>query len=344
MIALKNKKAFILIEITIVICNMAIMVGLSWMTLSRQKNVTQVEDAANIIAAAINKTHTYALTGKTLSNNEVPEHFTISIENNAISITGDGEQVEAPYVFDTPIRVDNATFTFHVPDGELNSRVEEINIYSGTDANSGPSSTVSVDSSSGLSVVGNFRRVNTSSVACECDQTRAEDTCKNIEFDDTCGVRRCPGKKMTGGCCYCDNEVRETVCYGSSYSDSCGQDVCQGNNRADNCCTCNETSSIALSICSNSNERYDDSCGQNICPGKKTDGICTCHDGIKNGTETGVDCGGPCPVACVTCSDGIQNGSEEGVDCGGSCPNACFFEWGWDPDPSFIIEWASFFN
>ncbi|NJL77415.1 MAG: T9SS type A sorting domain-containing protein [Saprospiraceae bacterium] len=50
----------------------------------------------------------------------------------------------------------------------------------------------------------------------------------------------------------------------------------------------------------------------------------TCTDGIQNGTETGVDCGGSCP-ACPTqptCTDGIQNGTETGVDCGGSCP-AC---------------------
>jgi len=64
----------------------------------------------------------------------------------------------------------------------------------------------------------------------------------------------------------------------------------------------------------------------------------TCSDGIQNGNETGVDCGGSCP-ACPTCTDGIQNGDEEGVDCGGSCPNECpdgtvllghFFETGWD--------------
>ncbi len=51
----------------------------------------------------------------------------------------------------------------------------------------------------------------------------------------------------------------------------------------------------------------------------------TCTDGVQNGGETGVDCGGPCP-ACTTgptCSDGIQNGDETGIDCGGSCPNSC---------------------
>lgn len=50
----------------------------------------------------------------------------------------------------------------------------------------------------------------------------------------------------------------------------------------------------------------------------------TCSDGIQNGSETGVDCGGSCAACPVvppapTCSDGIQNGDEMGVDTGGSC-------------------------
>src|SRR5437879_5151312 len=47
----------------------------------------------------------------------------------------------------------------------------------------------------------------------------------------------------------------------------------------------------------------------------------TCTDGVKNQGETGIDCGGPCPV-CVSCSDGIKNQGETGIDCGGPCP-AC---------------------
>jgi hypothetical protein len=51
----------------------------------------------------------------------------------------------------------------------------------------------------------------------------------------------------------------------------------------------------------------------------------TCDDGIQNGDETGVDCGGTncpnCPVE-PTCDDNIQNGDETGVDCGGTnCPD-----------------------
>ena len=44
----------------------------------------------------------------------------------------------------------------------------------------------------------------------------------------------------------------------------------------------------------------------------------TCTDGVQNGNETGVDCGGPdCPPCAPSCTDGIQNGNETGVDCGG---------------------------
>ena len=52
----------------------------------------------------------------------------------------------------------------------------------------------------------------------------------------------------------------------------------------------------------------------------------TCTDGIQNGDETGVDCGGSTCAPCVTpptCSDGVQNGDETGVDCGGSSCAPC---------------------
>ncbi|MEO0732138.1 MAG: cohesin domain-containing protein, partial [Bacteroidota bacterium] len=45
----------------------------------------------------------------------------------------------------------------------------------------------------------------------------------------------------------------------------------------------------------------------------------TCDDGVRNGNETGVDCGGDCPACPATCDDGVQNGNETGVDCGGDC-------------------------
>jgi Regulator of chromosome condensation (RCC1) repeat len=50
----------------------------------------------------------------------------------------------------------------------------------------------------------------------------------------------------------------------------------------------------------------------------------SCEDGIANGTETIVDCGGPDCPACPTCGDGIANGDETGIDCGGpTCAARC---------------------
>lgn len=71
----------------------------------------------------------------------------------------------------------------------------------------------------------------------------------------------------------------------------------------------------------------------------------TCTDGIKNGNETDVDCGGPDCLPCAdgrdcvsardcasavcgtskkcaapTCTDGVKNGTETDIDCGGTCP------------------------
>ncbi|MEM9847597.1 MAG: fibronectin type III domain-containing protein [Bacteroidota bacterium] len=83
--------------------------------------------------------------------------------------------------------------------------------------------------------------------------------------------------------------------------------VRQGN--CNNCATC--TDGIQ-----NGDETGVD-CGGSNCPACPT-----CEDGVRNGDETGVDCGGSdCPPCAVpTCEDGIQNGDETGVDCGGSCP------------------------
>jgi hypothetical protein len=43
----------------------------------------------------------------------------------------------------------------------------------------------------------------------------------------------------------------------------------------------------------------------------------TCVDGIQNGNETGIDCGGDCrPCSCY---NGIKDEQEECIDCGGEC-------------------------
>ena len=81
--------------------------------------------------------------------------------------------------------------------------------------------------------------------------------------------------------------------------------------------SCSQTGATCNDGIQNGNETGVD-CGGSCSPCPVTP---TCNDGIQNGNETGVDCGGscsPCPVN-PTCNDGIQNGNETGVDCGGSC-------------------------
>ena len=80
----------------------------------------------------------------------------------------------------------------------------------------------------------------------------------------------------------------------------------------------------------------DPTCDDGIQNGDETDVDCggpdcpacpTCDDGIQNGDETGIDCGGPDCPDCPTCDDGIQNGDETGIDCGGSnCIPCCELE------------------
>jgi hypothetical protein len=44
-----------------------------------------------------------------------------------------------------------------------------------------------------------------------------------------------------------------------------------------------------------------------------------CFNGIKDGNETRIDCGGPdCDPCKISCQDQMLNGDEEGVDCGGA--------------------------
>lgn len=71
-----------------------------------------------------------------------------------------------------------------------------------------------------------------------------------------------------------------------------------------------------------------DTYGDGICCGfgngsysVSVDGTIVASGGSFNSSETTNFCIEE--EATPTCTDGIQNGDEEGVDCGGSCPNAC---------------------
>ena len=124
-------------------------------------------------------------------------------------------------------------------------------------------------------------------------------------------------------------------CYDFEITDSYGDGICCSYGNGSYSVT-NGSTTLA------SGGTFTSSDTTNFCLGGGT--APTCTDGIQNGNETGVDCGGPDCSPCVTpptCDDGIQNGDETGVDCGGSNCAPCstggsnllhegFFESGWD--------------
>lgn len=106
----------------------------------------------------------------------------------------------------------------------------------------------------------------------------------------------------------------------------------------------------------------NDSCASNFCDFDPVDGVfecavASCSDGLQNGLESDVDCGGAASgcdrcfvgqfcesdddclssscasgggeggfsVCQPSCTDTELNGDELGIDCGGSCPNECDF-------------------
>lgn len=102
------------------------------------------------------------------------------------------------------------------------------------------------------------------------------------------------------------------------------------------------------SACLANGDCVTNSCDLNMCgPGGAVPPP-PCFDGVRNGNETGTDCGGSCAQKCATgvgcvgnsdclssecfmnicqagsavppsCSDGVMNGDETAKDCGGSC-------------------------
>jgi hypothetical protein len=52
---------------------------------------------------------------------------------------------------------------------------------------------------------------------------------------------------------------------------------------------------------------------------KKKQKVATCRDGIKNGTETDVDCGGACPRCATGRTCNVANDCTSGTCTGGQC-------------------------
>jgi len=151
---------------------------------------------------------------------------------------------------------------------------------------------------------------------------------------------------------YCDVGIcKATVAAGETCTASlecetgqCIDAVCCDTACAASCESCNLVGSAGTCTPIPNLQDPDDECeGADICNGA---GLCYCADGMKNGDETALDCGGVCSgcadgLACEidsdclskictlsscqvpACDDFVHNGLETDVDCGGTCPNKC---------------------
>ena len=142
----------------------------------------------------------------------------------------------------------------------------------------------------------------------------------NYGSETTWSVTSSNGTVASGGPYANNTTITETFClpdgcYDFTINDSYGDGIC--------CAYGNGSYSLSGSGVSESGGSFTSTETKNFCVGGSP--APTCNDGIQNGTETGIDCGGSCDpcVTPPTCNDGIQNGDETGVDCGGSNCDPC---------------------
>ena len=87
--------------------------------------------------------------------------------------------------------------------------------------------------------------------------------------------------------------------------------------------------SFFLASCLNDDNKIPDNCYDGVlnngeinidCGGPNCEECDHCTNGVwePERGETWLDCGGECPV-CPTCANGVQDGDEIGIDCGGVC-------------------------
>jgi hypothetical protein len=180
-------------------------------------------------------------------------------------------------------------------------------------------------------------------------------TLNNEETDVDCGGPYCDGC-AEGEQCNADTDCEEEVCTnGVCAARTCSDGVQNGYELGVDCGgSYMQNGSGCTATCPLGNDCYRDiDCTSGWCEkgagllGQCAEALCT--DGVQNGTESDVDCGGTSCNGCAigetctadsdcadqycdantdtcatpTCTDGIENGEESDVDCGGSSCNGC---------------------
>jgi hypothetical protein len=204
-----------------------------------------------------------------------------------------------------------------------------------------------------------------------CDPTQLTCTAPNCtdtaingkETDLNCGGGDCP-TCLPGGACLVAGDCESSVCSGNPLkcqAPACNDNVKNGDETDKDCGgSCAPAKKCAdMLVCAANSDCQSGVCDTTV---SHTCQSVSCGDSVKNGTETGVDCGGSCaPLkkcddglgcgvagdcksgVCSTtcqvpsCTDNVKNGTEAAIDCDGvsggvPCP-ACV----WPGTPTGLI-------
>lgn len=135
------KKAYrgvTLIELIIAIAIVGIMVAISWAILGGTKDTSNVKNACEEAAGAINQAKNYALTGK--CSGDGASKVTVSFDDDGGTIKDDKSNCDEAFTLPKGTTCDSESINFSIPDGVLSG------VASVTCASGGATRTVKVDS------------------------------------------------------------------------------------------------------------------------------------------------------------------------------------------------------
>ncbi len=135
----------------------------------------------------------------------------------------------------------------------------------------------------------------TSDGVCEAAPTCSDGTRNGSETDDDCGGADCQPCDE-GGSCDGDTDCSSAVCVdGTCAAATCDDAVRNGDEASVDC-----GGSCPVACSDGSDCTADDDCESAVCDSTKmTCTAPTCDDGVRNGDESDVDCGGSCPSTCA---------------------------------------------
>ncbi len=116
---MRKKQGLTLIELIIVVAIITIVSAVSWSILGGAKKTAAVNDACNQVAAMINKTRNYALSGKQDNSGNVPDSFRIKTGGPIViySVISSTETQMESFSLVGGVSCGSYTLTYNVPDG-----------------------------------------------------------------------------------------------------------------------------------------------------------------------------------------------------------------------------------